>query len=32
MGDLNGRRGRMSGMDTKGATQIIRARFPCPKC
>ena len=28
MGDLNGRRGRMSGMDTKGNTQFIRARVP----
>jgi elongation factor G len=28
MGDLNGRRGRISGMDTKGATQFIRAQVP----
>jgi elongation factor G len=28
MGDLNGRRGRMSGMETKGNTQFIRARVP----
>jgi len=28
MGDLNGRRGRIQGMDTKGATQIIRAQVP----
>ena len=28
MGDLNGRRGRISGMDTKGATQFIRASVP----
>ena len=28
MGDLNGRRGRVSGMDTKGSTQIIRAKVP----
>jgi len=28
MGDLNGRRGRIAGMDTKGATQIIRAQVP----
>jgi elongation factor G len=28
MGDLNGRRGRISGMDTKGPTQIIRAQVP----
>jgi elongation factor G len=28
MGDLNGRRGRISGMDTKGATQIIRSQVP----
>jgi elongation factor G len=28
MGDLNGRRGRIAGMDTKGGTQIIRAKVP----
>jgi len=28
MGDLNGRRGRVAGMDTKGSTQIIRAKVP----
>jgi elongation factor G len=28
MGDLNGRRGRISGMDTQGGTQIIRASVP----
>ncbi len=28
MGDLNGRRGRIQGMDTKGATQFIRAQAP----
>ncbi len=28
MGDLNGRRGRISGMDTQGPTQIIRAHVP----
>jgi elongation factor G len=28
MGDLNGRRGRVAGMDTKGHTQIIRAKVP----
>ncbi|HYO82632.1 MAG TPA: elongation factor G [Bryobacteraceae bacterium] len=28
MGDMNGRRGRISGMDTKGGTQIIRAHVP----
>ena len=28
MGDLNGRRGRIAGMDTKGSTQIIRAKVP----
>ncbi len=28
MGDLNGRRGRVAGMDTKGVTQIIRAKVP----
>jgi elongation factor G len=28
MGDLNGRRGRISGMDTQGGTQIIKAAVP----
>jgi elongation factor G len=28
MGDLNGRRGRIQGMDTKGTTQIIKAQVP----
>jgi elongation factor G len=28
MGDLNGRRGRIAGMDTRGATTIIRAQVP----
>lgn len=28
MGDLNGRRGRISGMDTKGGNQIVRALVP----
>ena len=28
MGDLNGRRGRISGMETKGSTQFIRAKVP----
>ncbi len=28
MGDMNGRRGRISGMDTKGGTQIVRAQVP----
>lgn len=28
MGDMNGRRGRISGMDTKGGTQIIKAAVP----
>ncbi|MCS7025604.1 MAG: elongation factor G [Bryobacteraceae bacterium] len=28
MGDMNGRRGRITGMDTKGGTQIIRALVP----
>jgi elongation factor G len=28
MGDLNGRRGRISGMDIKGSTQFIRAVVP----
>jgi elongation factor G len=28
MGDLNGRRGRIAGMDIRGGTQIIRAQAP----
>lgn len=28
MGDMNGRRGRVSGMDSQGAMQIIRAQVP----
>ena len=28
MGDLNSRRGRISGMDTKGITQFVRAHVP----
>jgi elongation factor G len=28
MGDMNGRRGRIAGMDTKGPTQIIKALAP----
>ena len=28
MGDLNSRRGRIPGMDTKGSTQFIRAQVP----
>ncbi len=28
MGDMNGRRGRIAGMDTKGGTQIIKAQVP----
>lgn len=28
MSDMNGRRGRISGMDTQGGTQIIRAQVP----
>ncbi len=28
MGDLNGRRGRIAGMDTRGSTQFIRAQVP----
>jgi elongation factor G len=28
MGDLNGRRGRIQGMDTKGTTQILKAQVP----
>ncbi|HEV3329762.1 MAG TPA: elongation factor G [Bryobacteraceae bacterium] len=28
MGDLNGRRGRIAGMETKGSTQFIRAQVP----
>jgi elongation factor G len=28
MGDMNSRRGRIAGMDTKGGTQIIKAQVP----
>ncbi len=28
MGDMNSRRGRISGMETKGTTQIVRAQVP----
>ncbi|MBV9504571.1 MAG: elongation factor G [Acidobacteriia bacterium] len=28
MGDLNGRRGRIAGMETKGSTQFLRAQVP----
>ena len=28
MGDLNSRRGRIQGMDTRGANQVIRAEAP----
>ena len=28
MGDMNGRRGRIAGMDTRGNTQIVRAQVP----
>ncbi|HVZ22967.1 MAG TPA: elongation factor G, partial [Vicinamibacterales bacterium] len=28
MGDLNGRRGRIAGMDTRGTTTVIRAQVP----
>ena len=28
MGDFNGRRGRVQGMDQKGAAQIIKAQVP----
>jgi elongation factor G len=28
MGDMNGRRGRISGMDTRGNTQIVKAQVP----
>ncbi len=28
MGDMNGRRGRISGMETRGNTQIVRAQAP----
>jgi elongation factor G len=28
MGDLNGRRGRVQGMDVKGTTTVIRAQVP----
>ncbi len=28
MGDLNGRRGRILGMDVKGSMQVVRAQVP----
>jgi len=28
MGDMNSRRGRIAGMDTKGGTQVIKAQVP----
>ncbi len=28
MGDLNGRRGHIAGMDTRGASTVIRAQVP----
>jgi elongation factor G len=28
MGDLNGRRGRIAGMDTRGSSTVIRAQVP----
>ena len=28
MGDLNGRRGRIGGMDTRGPTTVIKAQVP----
>jgi elongation factor G len=28
MGDLNGRRGRIAGMDTRGQTTVIKAHVP----
>ena len=28
MGDMNSRRGRIQGMDTKGSNQIVRAQVP----
>ena len=28
MGDLNGRRGQIAGMDTRGSTTVIRAQVP----
>src|SRR5258708_15555786 len=28
MGDLNGRRGRIAGMDTRGLTTVIKAQVP----
>jgi elongation factor G len=28
MGDLNGRRGRIAGMDTRGSTTVIKAQVP----
>src|SRR5262249_33428831 len=31
MGDLNGRRGRIGGMETRGATTILQAPVPMPE-
>ncbi|MEW5984440.1 MAG: hypothetical protein AB1806_18985 [Acidobacteriota bacterium] len=28
MGDINGRRGRVSGMDTRGHTTVVKAQVP----
>ena len=32
MGDMNGRRGRIAGMDTKGARSSSAPRCPCRRC
>ena len=32
MGDLNGRRGRIAGMDTRGATRSSAPRCRWPRC
>jgi elongation factor G len=32
MGDLNGRRGRISGMEARGSTTVIKAQVPMSRC
>ncbi len=32
MGDLNSRRGRITAMEARGGTQIVRAACPCRRC
>jgi elongation factor G len=31
MGDLSGRRGKISGMDSEGGLQVVRAKVPLPE-